>query len=213
MARSSQSGPTAWIDTGAYADCGPGVAQKMGYTVVGPYRIPHVAVDSRCVYTNHPPNGAFRGYGATQAVWASERLMDELAIRLGMDPLELRLRNVLQDGDVFAPARSCTTSTSRSASRERRRDRLAGRSRREGPLRPPQGHADPEPGVDRDREGGRRRTSCAARRPRWARVARQALSWPRASSWASRPRTCASRTPTPISSRTTRGRRRAARRT
>ncbi len=91
-----------WLDTGAYADCGPGVAQKVGYTVVGPYRIPHVAVDSRCVYTNHPPNGAFRGYGATQAVWASERLMDELAIRLDMDPLELRLRNVLQDGDVFA---------------------------------------------------------------------------------------------------------------
>jgi CO/xanthine dehydrogenase Mo-binding subunit len=91
-----------WLDTGAYADCGPGVAQKAGFTVVGPYRIPHVAVDSRCVYTNHPPNGAFRGYGATQAVWASERLMDELAIRLGMDPLEVRLRNVLQDGDVFA---------------------------------------------------------------------------------------------------------------
>ena len=90
-----------WLDTGAYADCGPGVAQKVGYTVVGPYRIPHVSVDSRCVYTNHPPNGAFRGYGATQAVWASERLMDELAIRLGIDPLDLRLRNVLRDGDVF----------------------------------------------------------------------------------------------------------------
>ena len=91
-----------WLDTGAYADCGPGVAQKVGYTVVGPYRIPNVSVDSRCVYTNLPPNGAFRGYGATQAVWASERLMDELAARLGMDPLELRLHNVLRDGDVFA---------------------------------------------------------------------------------------------------------------
>jgi CO/xanthine dehydrogenase Mo-binding subunit len=91
-----------WLDTGAYADCGPGVAQKAGYTAVGPYRIPHVAVDSRCVYTNHPPNGAFRGYGATQVVWASERLMDDLARRLSMDPLELRLRNVLRDGDTFA---------------------------------------------------------------------------------------------------------------
>jgi CO/xanthine dehydrogenase Mo-binding subunit len=91
-----------WLDTGAYADCGPGVAQKVGYTVVGPYRIPHVSVDSRCVYTNHPPNGAFRGYGATQAVWASERLMDELASRLDLDPLELRLRNVLRDGETFA---------------------------------------------------------------------------------------------------------------
>jgi CO/xanthine dehydrogenase Mo-binding subunit len=92
----------SWLDTGAYADCGPGVAQKVGYTVVGPYRIPNVSVDSRCVYTNLPPNGAFRGYGATQAVWASERLMDDLADRLGMDPLDLRLRNVLRDGDVFA---------------------------------------------------------------------------------------------------------------
>jgi CO/xanthine dehydrogenase Mo-binding subunit len=96
----------SWLDTGAYADCGPGVAQKIGYSVVGPYRIPHVSVDSRCVYTNLPPNGAFRGYGATQAVWASERLMDVLADRLGLDPLELRLRNVLRDGDRF-----CTGET------------------------------------------------------------------------------------------------------
>jgi CO/xanthine dehydrogenase Mo-binding subunit len=94
------------IDTGAYADCGPGVAVKIGYSAVGPYRIPHVAVDSRCVYTNLPPAGAFRGFGATQAAWASERATDMLAERLGMDPLELRLRNVLRDGDVF-----CTGET------------------------------------------------------------------------------------------------------
>jgi CO/xanthine dehydrogenase Mo-binding subunit len=94
------------IDTGAYADCGPGVAVKIGYSAVGPYRVPHVSVDSRCVYTNRPPNGAFRGFGATQAVWASERLMDRLAERLGLDPLELRMRNLLRDGDVF-----CTGET------------------------------------------------------------------------------------------------------
>jgi len=90
-----------WIDTGAYADCGPGVAQKMGYAAVGPYRIPHVWVDSHCIYTNLPPNGAFRGYGAMQAVWTSERIMDILARRLDIDPLELRLSNVLVDGDHF----------------------------------------------------------------------------------------------------------------
>jgi CO/xanthine dehydrogenase Mo-binding subunit len=90
-----------WVDTGAYADCGPGVAQKMGYAAVGPYRIPHVWVDSHCVYTNLPPNGAFRGYGAMQAVWASERTMDLLAQQLNVDPLELRLKNVLLDGDHF----------------------------------------------------------------------------------------------------------------
>jgi CO/xanthine dehydrogenase Mo-binding subunit len=91
-----------WADTGAYADCGPGVATKMGYAGVGPYRIPHVRVDSQAIYTNTPPNGAFRGYGATQSVWASERTMDVLAAELGMSPLELRRRNLLRDGDRFA---------------------------------------------------------------------------------------------------------------
>jgi CO/xanthine dehydrogenase Mo-binding subunit len=96
----------ASIDTGAYADCGPGVAVKVGFSVVGPYRIPNVSVESRCVYTNLPPAGAYRGFGATQAVWASESLVDRLADRLGIDPLELRLRNLLRDGDTF-----CTGET------------------------------------------------------------------------------------------------------
>jgi CO/xanthine dehydrogenase Mo-binding subunit len=91
-----------WADTGAYADCGPGVATKMGYAGVGPYRIPHVRVDSMAIYTNLPPNGAFRGYGATQSVWASERTMDVLARELDMSPLELRRMNLLKDGDAFA---------------------------------------------------------------------------------------------------------------
>ena len=91
-----------WVDTGAYADCGPGVATKLGYAGVGPYRIPHVRVDSLAVYTNLPPNGAYRGYGAMQSIFASERAMDILAGRLGMSPLELRRRNLLRDGDRFA---------------------------------------------------------------------------------------------------------------
>jgi CO/xanthine dehydrogenase Mo-binding subunit len=91
-----------WVDTGAYADCGPGVATKMGYAGVGPYRIPHVRVDALAIYTNLPPNGAFRGYGAMQSVWASERTIDALAAELGMSPLALRRRNLLRDGDVFA---------------------------------------------------------------------------------------------------------------
>jgi len=91
-----------WVDTGAYADCGPGVATKLGYAGVGPYRIPHVRVEARAIYTNLPPNGAYRGYGAMQSVWASERTMDVLAGRLGMSPLDLRRRNLLRDGDRFA---------------------------------------------------------------------------------------------------------------
>jgi CO/xanthine dehydrogenase Mo-binding subunit len=91
-----------WADTGAYADCGPGVATKMGYAGVGPYRIPHVRVDSLAIYTNLPPNGAFRGYGAMQSVWASERTMDLLAGELAISPLDLRRTNLLRNGDRFA---------------------------------------------------------------------------------------------------------------
>lgn len=91
-----------WVDTGAYADCGPGVATKLGYAGIGPYRIPHVRVDALAIYTNLPPNGAFRGYGAMQSVWASERTMDLLAAELSLSPLELRRRNLLRDGDRFA---------------------------------------------------------------------------------------------------------------
>ncbi|HMG98996.1 MAG TPA: molybdopterin cofactor-binding domain-containing protein, partial [Gaiellales bacterium] len=89
-------------DTGAYADTGPNVAAKGGWAAVGPYRFDHVEVDADCVYTNSPSNGAFRGYAATQAAWASEQCVDLLAERLGVDPLWLRLQNVLRDGDRFA---------------------------------------------------------------------------------------------------------------
>ena len=97
---------TCYADTGAYADSGPGVTQKMGFAAPGPYRIPNVAVDALCVYTNLPPNGAFRGYGQMQSTWASERAMDVLAERLRIDPLELRLKNRLRDGDRY-----CTGET------------------------------------------------------------------------------------------------------
>jgi CO/xanthine dehydrogenase Mo-binding subunit len=91
-----------YYDTGAYTDTGPGVAQKGGYASVGPYRIPHVWVDSHCVYTNLPPNGAFRGYGVTQCAFASEMMMDMAAQAIGKDPIEFRIQNLLHDGDHFA---------------------------------------------------------------------------------------------------------------
>lgn len=90
-----------YYGTGAYADCGPNVALKGGYGSIGPYRIEHFAVDSYCVYTNLPPNGAYRGYAVTQVAWASEALMDDAAKKLGIDPLELRLKNILHSGDTF----------------------------------------------------------------------------------------------------------------
>jgi CO/xanthine dehydrogenase Mo-binding subunit len=90
-----------WADTGAYADCGPGVAQKMGFAAPGPYRWEHAWVDAHCVYTNLPPNGAFRGYGQMQSTWAREVAVDLLGDELGIDPLELRLHNLVREGDRY----------------------------------------------------------------------------------------------------------------
>ncbi len=89
-------------DTGAYADIGPRICQKSGYTASGPYRIPHVSIDSYCVYTHHPPAGAFRGFGIPQLVWAYESHTDTLARRVALDPVEFRRRNVLRSGDLQA---------------------------------------------------------------------------------------------------------------
>ncbi len=89
-------------DTGAYADIGPRICQKSGYTAAGPYRIPHVSIDSYCVYTHHPPAGAFRGFGVPQLVWAYESHTDTLARRLTLDPVEFRRRNLLRPGEPMA---------------------------------------------------------------------------------------------------------------
>ena len=85
---------------GAYAEKSPTVCMKGSLTSPGPYRIPHVKVDGYAVYTNKPLAGAFRGYGVPQTAWACEQHMDELAARLGMDPLDFRLKNVFVDGDL-----------------------------------------------------------------------------------------------------------------
>jgi CO/xanthine dehydrogenase Mo-binding subunit len=86
---------------GAYADVGPRVVQKAGYTAGGPYRIPHLAIDAYAVYTNTVTSVAFRGYGVPQLAWAYESQMDMLAERLGLDPLEIRAKNLLKRGETF----------------------------------------------------------------------------------------------------------------
>ncbi|HWP34016.1 MAG TPA: xanthine dehydrogenase family protein molybdopterin-binding subunit, partial [Thermodesulfobacteriota bacterium] len=91
-----------YFDTGAYADVGPRVVKKAGYRLPGPYRIPHLRVDAYAVYTNTVPAGAYRGYGTPQVTWAGESQLDELAERLGMDPVELRLKNLLRRGEPYA---------------------------------------------------------------------------------------------------------------
>ncbi|HBY94986.1 MAG TPA: xanthine dehydrogenase subunit D [Chloroflexi bacterium] len=91
-----------WWNGGAYADRSPSVAEAGGYVATGPYRVPHVTVTSRALYTNRPPAGAFRGFGAAQAAWAYESQMDIIAGRLGLDPLEFRRQNLLRPGDTFS---------------------------------------------------------------------------------------------------------------
>jgi CO/xanthine dehydrogenase Mo-binding subunit len=83
---------------GAYADIGPRVTQKSGFTAAGPYDIDNVAIDSYELYTNRPPAGALRGFGIPQLVWAYESHTDLVARQLGIDPIEFRRRNILRDG-------------------------------------------------------------------------------------------------------------------
>ncbi|HET7007133.1 MAG TPA: xanthine dehydrogenase family protein molybdopterin-binding subunit [Candidatus Binatia bacterium] len=91
------------METGAYADAGPRVTQKAGYRCFGPYRIPHLKTDSFTVYTNTVPAGAYRGFGTLQVTWAYESQMDIIADKLGMDPLEFRIKNLLKKGDLYTP--------------------------------------------------------------------------------------------------------------
>ncbi|HET8563441.1 MAG TPA: xanthine dehydrogenase family protein molybdopterin-binding subunit, partial [Candidatus Binatia bacterium] len=96
-------------DTGAYAEIGPRVVHKSGYTSAGPYRIPNVWIDSYCVYTNHVPAGAFRGFGVPQVIWAYDSQMDIIARAIGSDPVEIRRQHALDEGERFAtgtPVRS-----------------------------------------------------------------------------------------------------------
>ncbi|OQA45459.1 MAG: putative xanthine dehydrogenase subunit D [Chloroflexi bacterium ADurb.Bin325] len=84
-------------DGGAYMYTSDKVLGNTTLTCTGPYEIPHVAVDACAVYTNNVPGAAFRGFGGPQGHFAAESQMDRLAEALGMDPVELRLRNVLTD--------------------------------------------------------------------------------------------------------------------
>jgi CO/xanthine dehydrogenase Mo-binding subunit len=83
---------------GAYADIGPRVAQKSGFTAAGPYDIDNVSVDSYEMYTNRTPAGALRGFGIPQLVWAYESHTDLIAREIGMDPVEFRHKNLLRNG-------------------------------------------------------------------------------------------------------------------
>jgi CO/xanthine dehydrogenase Mo-binding subunit len=88
---------------GAYADIGDRVVSKAGYTATGPYRTPNVRIVARSVLSHTVPSTAFRGFGVPQLVWALESQLEEAARRLGVDRLDLRLRNLARKDEQFIP--------------------------------------------------------------------------------------------------------------
>ena len=90
----------AYLDAGAYNYTTNKVLGNLHLTVAGPYEIPNLRVDSWGVYTNAVPGGAFRGFGAPQGAFVAENQMNRLAEALGVDPVELRRRNVIREGSV-----------------------------------------------------------------------------------------------------------------
>jgi CO/xanthine dehydrogenase Mo-binding subunit len=98
------------LDGGAYASSSTAVTSNAASFAVGPYAIENALIESTCVYTNNPPCGAMRGFGAVQSCFASEAQMDKLAAALEMDPVELRLRNAMASGDELPTGQKLTGS-------------------------------------------------------------------------------------------------------
>jgi len=110
-------------DGGAFGTLSPVVLWRATVHAAGPYRCPNVKVNAYAVATNKVPSGAFRGFGSPQVLFAGESQMDEIASRLGMDPLALRRKNALRTGDVTATGQKLGSSvglleTLRRAQRE-----------------------------------------------------------------------------------------------
>jgi CO/xanthine dehydrogenase Mo-binding subunit len=104
------------VDGGAYTSTSPAVIGNATTFAAGPYEVPNARLEGTAVFTNNPPCGAMRGFGAVQACFAYEAQMDKLAAALGLDPIELRLKNALHSGSVLptgqpiagaAPVREC----------------------------------------------------------------------------------------------------------
>lgn len=111
-----------WWNGGAYADIGPRVTQKSGFTAAGPYEIDNVSIDSYALYTNLTPAGALRGFGIPQLVWAYESHTDMIARALKRDALDFRKLNLLREGRPQA-----TGTIVKDAAIEKVLDRIAER--------------------------------------------------------------------------------------
>jgi CO/xanthine dehydrogenase Mo-binding subunit len=98
------------LDGGAYASSSTAVTSNAASFACGPYAVPNALIEAECMYTNNPPCGAMRGFGAVQTCFAAEAQMDKLAEALELDPVELRLRNALAPGDVLPTGQRITGS-------------------------------------------------------------------------------------------------------
>ena len=119
------------LDGGAYTTLSRVVLQRAHLHAAGAYYVPNVRIHSRVVATNTPPNGAFRGFGAPQTIFAMERQMDLAAAKLGMDPLDIRLKNTLKNGDVFPYGQKFTENNNASAVLEKAAEMSDYRRKRE----------------------------------------------------------------------------------
>ena len=97
-------------DSGAYASVGAKVLERAAGHAAGPYKCPNVDVEALAVYTNNPPCGAMRGFGANQAHFAMEGALDMLAEKAGLDGWEIRWRNALEAGDEWSCGQMLTAS-------------------------------------------------------------------------------------------------------
>ncbi len=92
-----------FLNTGAYAETGPTVAGRTLTRILGPYRYPNLKINAYCVYTNTVSAASFRSIGGPQTAWATESQMDIIADKLGIDPVELRLKNLVKKGEELRP--------------------------------------------------------------------------------------------------------------
>jgi selenium-dependent xanthine dehydrogenase len=95
-------------DKGAYASVGAKVLERAAGHAIGPYKCENIDIESLAVYTNNPPNGAMRGFGANQSAYAIEGALDMLAAKVGIDGWEMRWRNILRQGDRFCTGQRLT---------------------------------------------------------------------------------------------------------
>ena len=91
---------TFYWDAGAYTEYGVNITRASGYSSTGPYLVPNVKADSYCCYTNHPVGGPMRGFGMPEIHWAIEQVMDIIAKKINMSPVEFKRINALKGGDI-----------------------------------------------------------------------------------------------------------------